>query len=40
MTTLERELALVNEDITQFTKKKETLQYYSATNTNSNPNPN
>ena len=39
MTTFERELAIVNEDITQFTKNKETLLYYSTTNTNPNLNP-
>ena len=40
MTTFERKLDLVNEDIAQFTKNKEILQYYSTTNTNPNPNHN
>ena len=39
-TDLNVHLALVKEEISQFTNNKETVQYYSTPNTNPNPNPN
>ena len=38
MTTVKPEMALINKDITQFTKDKETLQQYLIPNRNPNPN--